>query len=103
MHKQNSFNRFKMPKIGEIFRPDFWILCGEFFMQIRSVLSANQYLYTAISINVVGLKSSENRVFGLETFSEFSHIIEIIVNALMPPTNQTQRSISAEFYYKTII
>ena len=38
-------------------------------------------------------KNDESRFGGLETFSEFSHIIKILVNALMPPANQTHRSI----------
>ena len=37
---------------------------------------------------------NKSRVFGLETFSEFSHIIKVLVNMLIPPANQTQRSIS---------
>ena len=38
-------------------------------------------------------RKNKSRVFGLETFSEFSHLIKILVNALTPPANQTQRSI----------
>ena len=39
-------------------------------------------------------RKNKSRVFGLETFSEFSHIIKVLVNMLIPPANQTQRSIS---------
>ena len=39
-------------------------------------------------------RKSKSCVFGLETFSEFSHIIKVLVNMLIPPANQTQRSIS---------
>ena len=38
-------------------------------------------------------RKNKSRVFGLETFSEFSHIIKVLVNMLIPPANQTQRSI----------
>ena len=38
-------------------------------------------------------RKSKSRVFGFEAFSAFSHDIKIIVNALMPPANQTQRII----------
>ena len=41
-------------------------------------------------------RKNKSRVFGLETFSEFSHIIKVLVNMLIPPANQTQRSISKE-------
>ena len=39
-------------------------------------------------------RKNKSRVFGLETFSEFSHIIKVLVNMLIPPANQTQRRIS---------
>ena len=40
-------------------------------------------------------RKNKSCVFGLETFSEFSHIIKVLVNTLIiPPANQTQRSIS---------
>ena len=39
-------------------------------------------------------RKNKSRVFGLETFSEFSHIIKVVVNMLIPPADQTQRRIS---------
>ena len=38
-------------------------------------------------------KSRKNKscVFGLETFSEFSDIIKVLVNMLITPANQTQK------------
>ena len=39
-------------------------------------------------------RKNKSSVFSLETFSEFSHIIKVLVNMLIPPANQTQRSIS---------
>ena len=38
-------------------------------------------------------RKNKSRVFGLETFSEFSHLSKILVNTLTLLANQTQRSI----------
>ena len=56
----------------------------------RISLKSGKSTYPINPFKVGKLRKNKSRVFGLETFSEFSHLIKILVNTLTPPANQTQ-------------
>ena len=68
------------------------LISEEHFGQISS--KSGKSTYPINSFEYGNSRKNKSRVFGLETFSEFSHIIKVLVNKLIPPANQAQRSIS---------
>ena len=67
------------------------LISDDHFGQIS--LKSGKSTYPINSLKMGNSRKNKSRVFGLETFSEFSHLVKILVNAFTPPANQTQRSI----------
>ena len=64
------------------------LVCDEHFGQI-SFKSDNSRL-RLIHLNEGNTRKNKPRVFGLQRFSQFSRIIEVAVNVVIPPTNREQ-------------